>query len=382
MTKRLSYDASWASSGLATDPDLDTTHPSYEANRYEEKGWHSEKPPETWQNFLTQITDEKVIAKMVDGIQEFDASVTYAEGAIYRKTDKFYKIEGGAEQEILSANAAVYAQLVVAARTLLTDHLAADNPHNDTVNTLVDGSYIKTDVNLMFGSETDPRTIPYHKLQTGAATHGETAASVGTLPTSGGTFTGDIIFLNEAIVQVSPSQALHYNKATALFELVNGTYALGVDSAGNGFLTGSGGSALILSEANLDALAIKYNNSFALPMPIVSMNLENALSDAKSVGNWIVDTASAPVFESGKGLKIDGNAVTLTNVKVGAAHTILVRGATSASGVAGYYDANASASYSTLAAIAALVGPGFTHIKQVIIYPLLSTRQKTMLVNK
>ena len=77
MTKRLQYPTYWASGGTATDPDLDTTAPSYEANRYKQNGWHAEKPPEFWQNFLSQITDEKIIARMVDGFQLFDSIFTY-----------------------------------------------------------------------------------------------------------------------------------------------------------------------------------------------------------------------------------------------------------------------------------------------------------------
>ena len=273
MTKRLQYPTYWASGGTATDPDLDTTAPSYEANRYKQHGWHAEKPPEFWQNFLSQITDEKIIARMVDGFQLFDSSVTYSEGAVYRKGDKFYKIESGVEQEILEVKLAVYQSLIDGMNKLLNDHLAADNPHQITVDKLVGGGYIKTNVDKFFGDPNDPQTIVFHKARKGAGVHGETATSTGTLPAAtGGTFTGDVIFLDDAIIQVTPSKSIHMNKATALFEIVNGTYSIGVDANGNGYIVGTSGAALIISELNLDALTIKYNNSFVLPPPFVPLS--------------------------------------------------------------------------------------------------------------
>ena len=93
MTNRLKYPTPWASGGTAKDPDLDTTHPSYIADRYATVGWKSEKPPEEWQNFLSQISDDKIIERIVKGIVEFDSTVTYTEGAVYAKSGKWYKIE-------------------------------------------------------------------------------------------------------------------------------------------------------------------------------------------------------------------------------------------------------------------------------------------------
>lgn len=385
MTRRLKYPEYWASGGTATDPDLDTTAPSYIADRYEKIGWESEKPPEQWQNFLTQITDEKVIGKMIDGITAYDASVNYQEGAIYRKADKFYRIQNGIEQELLSVEKAVYESLIAAANKLLSDHLAADNPHNDTVNTLVGGGYIKPDVDEMFGDPTDPRTIVFHKLQTGAVVHGETAASTGALPAAtGGNFTGDVIFLNEAIIQVTPSKYLHYNKATAIFEIVNGTYALGVDGAGNGYISGTGGYSLVLSERNLDTITIKYNNSFALPVPYISMNIETDICDANSVGAWTIDTDTDPVHEEGKGYVVQSTN-SLDGVAISKDHTVVIRGWDAGTDVVHVYDVTVAAGtyvYIELNDLVNANGVTTTNVKQLIIYPKLTDRQKSTLVNK
>lgn len=378
MTNRLSYPTYWASGGTATDPDLDTTAPTFIADRYEKHGWASEKPPEDWQNFLSQITDEKTIGIMLDGLPSYDASVTYQEGALYRKSDKFYRIEGGVEKEILSIRSAEYLSLIQDAKKLIDDHLAADNPHQDTVDTLVGGSYIKSYVDNTFGDPADPSTIVYHKLQTGGTVHGETPAQVGTLPAAtGGTFTGDVIFLDDATIQVNPAKYIHYNHSTAIFEIVNGTYSLGVDAAGNGFLVGTSGLAVMISEANVDVYTIKYNNSFVLPIPMFRINMESDINDADSVGMWTIATASAPVFVADKGYDVSV-AATLSGVDATTSHTLVVRGFTTNNEVA-VVD-KAAATYSTLSSILTASGKTFTHVKQIWIYPNLTARQKSKLV--
>ena len=388
MTKRLQYPTYWASGGTATDPDLDTTAPSYEANRYKQNGWHAEKPPEFWQNFLSQITDEKIIARMVDGFQLFDSSVTYSEGAVYRKGDKFYKIESGTEQEILEVKLAVYQSLIDGMDKLLSDHLSADNPHQITVDKLVDGGYIKTDVDKFFGDPNDPQTIVFHKAQKGAGVHGETATSTGTLPAAtGGTFTGDVIFLDDAIVQVTPSKSVHMNKATALFEIVNGTYSIGVDANGNGYIVGTSGTALIISELNLDTLTMKYNNSYALPPPFIRANMRSDLSDGSGIGVWTLDTPADPVFADG--LQVDNNAAILTfegiaGIPVTVHLLITLADGTKQSIVKDFADWNSGAWTGNLQT---MVGVSFggtdpKYFREYTVYPTLTARQKTMLVNK
>ena len=388
MTKRLQYPTYWASGGTATDPDLDTTAPSYEADRYEQHGWHAEKPPKFWQNFLSQITDEKIIARMVDGFQLFDSSVTYSEGAVYRKGDKFYKIESGVEQEILEVKLAVYQSLIDGMNKLLNDHLAADNPHQITVDKLVDGGYIKTDVDKFFGDQNDPQTIVFHKSQRGAGVHGETAASTGTLPAAtGGTFTGDVIFLDDAIVQVTPSKSVHMNKATALFEIVNGTYSIGVDANGNGYIVGTSGAALIISELNLDTLTIKYNNSFVLPPPFVRVNMRSDLSDGNGIGVWTLDTPADPVFADG--LQVDNNAAILTfesitGIRVTVHLLVTQADGTKQSIVRDFADWNSGPRTGNLQT---MVGVSFggtnpKYFREYTVYPALTAQQKTMLVNK
>ena len=386
MTNRLQYPTYWASGGTATDPDLDTTAPNFEANKYEQHGWKAEKPQETWQNFLSQITDQKIISKMVDGLPYFDSSVTYSEGAIYRKDDKFYKVESGVEKEILDINNSVYSNLLASLKALYDGHLAADNPHQDTVDTLVGGGYIKSAVDDFFGSITDPQTIVFHKAQMGASVHGETAASTGALPAAtGGNFTGDVVFENNAIASVTPSKYLHFNKATGLLELVHGTVALGIDAAGNAFITKTTGSELVLTEANLDTITIKYNNSFALPPPFFSAYFENSISNGSCVGDWYLDTTKAPEYVLGS-LKIDDNVTNITFKSIQSPVTVYVRCRLQDGTVKGAY-ANfdswaVAASTSNLLTVSSQLLPSddIECISEYSVYPQLSARQTSTLV--
>lgn len=384
MTRRLLYPNIWAEGGTATDPDLDTTAPSYEPDKYATKGWHSEKPPEEWQNFLTQITDQKVVQLILSGIPEKDASVTYQDGALYQDGGKIYVVVGGAGQEVISLKGAEFTSFVNGLTTTLNNHLAADNPHNDTVNTLVDKSYIKTDVDKFFGSATDPATIVYHKARTGGGVHGETPAQVGTIPATGGTFTGAVIMERDAIVNLSPSKLVHLNRSTAILEMASGAMSIGIASNGRCWFTDSSGTYEIMTEANYADFQIRWNNRFALPLPLLKANLNNSLSDGDSVGVWSIYSPGAPVF--GNGLQVDNNDVRLIFDSIVTGVTVYLRVTEAGGAVKNYVkdfsDWNFGSNTSQLNNIVnvAFGGTNPRYISEYVVYPTLSSYQKSMLV--
>lgn len=381
MTKRALFPNYWASGGVAIDPDLDTTAPSYEPNRYETKGWHSEKPPEEWQNFLTQIGDLKIIEWIISGIPPLDASVTYQNGAVYQSGGVVYVVVGGVGKPVISLKSTEYTGFVTGLQNAINNHLAADNPHQDTVNTLVDKSYIKTDVDNFFGSASDPRTIVYHKNLTGGSVHGETPAQVGTVPASGGTFTGPVVMQNNVVVNISPSKLVHLNASTAVFEIASGTVSLGIDNAGNCFIINTAGNWLIMTEASYDSFQIRWNNRFALPIPLHDMLLADSINDSRSVGPWMIQTSAAPVFTPNGGLRIDNNTVTFTGFDVQAACTIyVVARDTAGVRVTAVSDA-ASASYVSMATLMNNMGlSAAPYVERIVVYDRLSSYQKSMLV--
>lgn len=382
MTNRLKYPTTWASGGVAKDPDLDTTHSSYIANRYADVGWKSEKPPEEWQNFLSQISDDKIIERIVKGIVEFDSTVAYTEGAVYAKSGKWYKVEGGVEKEILSINLAEYSNLISTLNGLITSHLSADNPHNDTIGGLVGGGYEKPAVDDAFGSPANPKTIVYHKERVDVASHGETPEQLGTLPVTGGKFTGQIGFLSKLL---NGSGYLQFNRGTGRTELTVGTTILSVDATGNSFyLRASHPDSLIMTEANYPDMQIRAGFVFAIPVPMASMHLVDDINDLEGTGKWTVETTSAPVFVAGRGLTITSNNIkvydlidtTLPSTVV----AITYAGATKTVTVTDY-GTGMSWLNTSLADICTALGlTGVTEFHSIVIYPMLSDYQKSMLV--
>lgn len=399
MTNRFNYLEYWAQDGEALDPDLDTTAPSYIPDRYEAVGWEAEKPPEQWQNFLTQITDVKIREMLLGGILQWCDTVTYSLGALAIVDGKIYEkrtevpgnisppTAGSGWMETLETNLAQYNAKVQSLKNMFNAHMAEQNPHKDTVDTIVDGTYLQDYVYDRFASDERVTTIPYHIPRTGASVHRVTPEQLGTLPTSGGTFTGPITFIEEAYAGGGVSQYAHRNDATGIFEIVNGAFAIGVDSGGRAWYIDSTGHYEVLTEANYDAFNIKYGNSFALPARFLSANFRADVSDAESTGQWWVETASTPVFTNG-GYKIDDNAMTMFGCRIIVPCTVVSVVVLSTGDVAfGVADAdsfNYASGFDVKATLESVLFPGQTIsvIRYMAVYPRLSDNQRSMLTRQ
>lgn len=388
MTNRFRYPTDWASGGTAIDPDLDTTNPSYVPDKYETIGWGVQKPPEYWQNFLQQISDQKIMQLLASGVVEFDGSVLYVPNAITKVGDVFYintsntatnadPLSGSPWFPVLSIVGSEYNTFVVNLNSTIAGHLAADNPHKDTIEGI--GGYNKDTVFTAVDSDANPLNIKYHTKQEGRV-HSETVAQVGTISTSGGTFTGDITFASKIALNVGKTSYIWLNQGTGRVELVVGVYSLSVDSAGNSIFISPSGNNTIVTEANFESIQIKLNGQFALPAKLYSINLNGSLSDARSIGLWTISTVNVPVFDKDIGLKYDNNAATLSNVTINVSATIhIIAGNTS--GVAiGTTEVGSGHTINDISTLVARIGSGLTNVSSIDIYPTLSTYQKSMLV--
>lgn len=317
MTTRLKYPYVWAVDGVVADPDLDTTAPPFKPNRYENIGWEVQKPPEEWQNFLSQISDIKIVEMLVNGILQWDSSVTYPIGAIASVGGVLYaKVVNKAtavSPELADSGwlvasamkASEYEELMAWIAAHLQDHMQNFNPHADTMAGLVGGGYEKEETMKFFLDDADPRTIGYHKLQMGAAVHGTTCEQLNILPKSGGTFTELITFLGYVLLE--GGSKLSFNKSTAKIELNLGNTTLSIDTNGDVWVTKGGTTSWVMTVANYPQMQIRSGFAFALPSPYISMNYESSLNDLEGIGWDYAESLIEPVFEAGSGLLMNAS---------------------------------------------------------------------------
>lgn len=397
MTQRFTYpDGVWASGGVATDPDTDTTHPSYVANRYATIGWKAEKPPNEWDNYLYQITDAKIIWLLQEGIPTYDSGVRYNIGSLTRVGEIVYKNISGLAivntppatsptswQKVLELDGATFTALLAALTKKLTDHLAADNPHNDTIEKL--GGVQKEYTFKALDDDTDPQTIKYHTKQRGKV-HSETPKQLGTLPaattTTENTFTGDVVF-SRIYFDAAKKAYTQLNQATARAEIgLSGTSVLAVDVGGRVYYRTGNVDYLVVTIANFDDIQIQVNNLFALPQPMGMVDVSSGSLSFIGINPVVLTTTSEPVFDAVKGITLAGSglnanlALNFTNVPT----TAYIVGY-NAKGLQTEFYNSVQSEYSGLEAfLTNRTVSKFTHLKSITIYPTLSAYQKSTLV--
>lgn len=379
MTQRLKFKFPWAQDGEVTDPDLDTTAPSFIANRYADIGWEVEKPPNEWQNFLSQISDLKIISLLFGGIAEFDSSVTYQVGAVSSLNGVVRVNTPTGWEEIMDLKQVDYLNDVSNLKSAYDNHLAATNPHQDTVDTITDKTYSKTTIDDDFGSPTDPRTIVYHKLQMGRV-HQETPEQLGTLPTSGGKFTGPVSLLGG--MKFGTNITIQVNPGNGRIEMRAGSRILSIDALGNVLWSIVGGAEYpVMTELNYSEFQIRWGNRFALPTPYLQMDFSRSINDGSSTRDWSVTTTGTPVFHPSGGLKIDDNTVTFSGFDVINPTTIVALTRNSV-GVLGRGNSDApSGGYTNLSTLLSNLGVSdAAYVVSITCYPTLTAYQKSMLV--
>lgn len=379
MTQRLKFNFPWAQDGDVKDPDLDTSAPSFIENRYADVGWEVEKPPNEWQNFLSQISDLKIISLLFSGVAEFDSSVTYQVGAVSSLNGVIRVNTAAGWEEVLNLKKVDYLNDISNLKSIYDNHLAATNPHKDTVDTIVNKTYSKSAIDDAFGSKTDPRTIAYHKLQTGRV-HQETPQQLGTLPTSGGKFSGPVSLLGG--MKFGTNISIRMNPGNGRIEMRSGNRILSIDALGNVLWSMVGGAEYpVMTELNYSEFQIRWGNRFALPTPYLQMDFSRSINDGSSVRDWTITTTGTPVFHPNGGLKIDDNNVTFSGFDITTPTTIVALTRNSA-GELGRGNSDApSGGYTSLNTLLTNLGVSdAAYIVSITCYPTLTAYQKSMLV--
>lgn len=222
---RLNYN--WASdpSSLVVDPDDDVDHPSGEGgnNKYI-KGWVVETEPHEWENYVLKRQEDIEMEKLINGWEVSQDTVSYRFGAIalyngipqmyvsvvefvnpliheddvsnlYAEYLDYLQHEGEtvdlfADEDwtpVLAYKLDDYNGFLNSMRNAYSTHLSALNPHADNITAI--GGYTQTEINSNLGVVSSD--LSTHKGLTNNP-HDNDAIEVGTLFTTGGTFTGQV----------------------------------------------------------------------------------------------------------------------------------------------------------------------------------------------
>lgn len=287
MTNRNDLTNVWASDPAAfvVDPEVDVDHPSGEGGPGKTaRGWDSETEPEEWENYLINLRETRVKAVAQYGKVPWDGDAYYKLGALAVYAGVTYVSVSSSNHNklpttqtlnwspVLFSTASGYLATVADMQSKFSAHtVPGQNPHNDDIVTL-GGSYKQViDSQVKFVSD----GIAAHAARADNP-HADTAIGIGTIPTTGGDFTGPVNYLDN--LSIGTDCELMTNISTFVcFKSRSGAIGLGVaDYSIGGRWQG------ILSASSYPAVNQAYNPSFVLPKPDVHFPLMANLSAINS----------------------------------------------------------------------------------------------------
>lgn len=183
----------WAASGEVTDPDLDIHHPGGTGSptKYED-GWIVEKEPHQWANFLYKKQSSIMTNTGKQGTHAAD-DVAPKSLSIGWKNDKQVVYRNGVWEESLgNMTPTEFENLRILWENNLAAHKDVAFAHQLTAAQV--GTYTKTE----FQNLPTILDAPAHIARRDNP-HNETAVQIGTLPTSGGSFTGEVTIPSVAL---------------------------------------------------------------------------------------------------------------------------------------------------------------------------------------
>lgn len=328
MTKRNSLTTSWATdvAAFVMDPEEDVDHPNGEGGPGKAaRGWMSETEPEEWENYILNLRDVRIKTIAEYGRVPWDADVYYKLGSLVYHAGLTYVSRSASNKNKNPTTQTVYWSLVkftTAAdylattanmRADLTAHIpSGQNSHNDNI-VVLGGSYKATiDNQVEFVSD----AITAHSIREDNP-HNDTAIGIGTIPTTGGSFTGRVNYLDNLSVGTNCELMTSMSTFVA-FRSNAGAIGLGVAD----YSSGGRWQHIITAESYL-AVNQMYNNTFVIPEPDLYFPMTSNLTALSGVGgieftrpttlaytnrNSEADTAAidAPAFEI-TGLKLSVN---------------------------------------------------------------------------
>lgn len=294
MSRRTSLPV-WARSGAVKDPDLDPTHPGGTGGpgKYE-KGWIVEKEPHQWSNFIYQ--------EQTQFLADIARQGTYAAGYIRAKpwavgwlNGKQMVFRGGVwEESFGNLSPTELTDLINSESSKLTSHAAITMAHSLTAAQV--GTYTKTEVN----NSAPVLGVPAHIARVDNP-HVETAAQIGTLPTSGGAFTGEVTIPSIKLPNNAKVTQATLTYGTGEFKLDETIYPVKFKSPYNGNIYEA-----VISEETFPLIKTKYNPEYTVPEPSAVWLFNREGYSTLGYGDFAYDQlAGAPLSITTTGMMID-----------------------------------------------------------------------------
>lgn len=266
------------------------------------QGWVSEIPTYQVLNYLQYKIDTTMLAMAERGISEWGSDVTYTLGSLaWDENDKrIYVSTVGSPDKTktpstnlshwspssIQVTRASYDAIVASINAHIAD--VTGNPHQLTAGRL--NAYDKT--------ETDNIVAQYRALVLAHTSdrsnpHSVTALQVGAVPSTGGTYTGNVSF--NAGVAFDASKVNKIDTTNGLF-LTNGVGSVGINASGVGVVGTTGNLSPIVTELTFPTLKAAVEPSYAVPDSQFAMDLINSICLRRGYG--IVTTNYAPQYSA------------------------------------------------------------------------------------
>lgn len=316
----------WANVGFVVDPDTDARHPSGTGGAGKvAKGWLSETEPQQWENWWINRSQNKMLNRVVSGVHQIDDKVTYKSNSLVWDTNgKIYHAKS-ANTNKPTTDATVWEEAISYSKDAwlaITNKMASDLATHTTANVIKHGETIgqaggKTASAIDSQIAAVRVTLDSH---VGAHyPHHETAAQVGTIHYTGGTFEGQIGY--NAGFSMSDYDEVTVNTQAEIVGM--GTPDGAAFGVGYPNFREGGRIQELVSTARFPDMETDYNPIFACPaadiiIPLVAnlttltcgfnltLSRPNTLAYTDKAGVAQVAAVNVAAFEA-KGLKMDAN---------------------------------------------------------------------------
>lgn len=241
------------------------------------QGWISEIPTFQVLNYLQYKMDTTMLAQAERGVFEWGGDVTYVKGALaWDELDKqIYVSQASNPSKSLapSANASqwklssiqITRQEYDTLNTNITAHIAnvTGNPHQLTAGRL--NSYTKDETDALIAQY---RALVKAHVDDKNNPHGTTAAHIGAVPITGGTYTGDVVFATgQILLDAAGSNKVGMISGNGVY-LQAGTGIIGLNAAGDAVAGTAAAPTKIITEKTFSDYKAGVEPDYAIPAPV------------------------------------------------------------------------------------------------------------------